>query len=254
MHTRNFTIYITVILLFYLFSGCTNETKVEIISKKEVSSAEREKSITPLPAPQRLRLLPADMSAEVPSDLESLSTASPEKMTTHKENPQMVNSEIKKDDGNSSVVSTGGFEKLELIWTTPTGWQEDTTKPMRIVSFKGAESSEWECYISVLMSQAGGVEANLKRWASQMGRGDIDSQAIIQLPDISILGKQCKMLDITGTYVDMQGTTHENYRLLGAVCPLENKTLFVKMTGPEKEVAIQKDNFIKLCNSIAPKN
>lgn len=254
MNFRNPMIYLNtfVILLVFLY-GCSNEEKVEIVQKREISSTEKEIPVIPLPASQRLRLLPTDAKNSGQLDTNSLAGAPPEQITTKKEAQETGNSGNRTDMGNSSLPA-GGFGKLELVWKTPEGWQEDTSKPMRIVSFNAGENSLWECYISVLMSQAGGVEANLKRWASQMGKRDIDAQAIEQLTDITILGKQCKLLDITGNYEDMQGTTHENYRLLGTVCSLENQTLFVKMTGPEKEVALQRDNFIKLCNSLAIKN
>ncbi|MGC8739681.1 MAG: hypothetical protein ACP5UA_13700 [Candidatus Hydrogenedens sp.] len=252
MNFRNMAIYSsTFVILFAFLYGCVNEEKIEIVQKRMVSSTE--KPIIPLPAPQRLRLLPTDLDNRGQLDTGSLSGISPEEITTKKEEQDTGNSGMKPDMRNTSLAE-GGFGKLELEWVTPAGWQEDTNKPMRVVSFNTGDNSTWECYISVLMSQAGGVEANLKRWANQMGKRDIDTQTIEQLTDVTILGKQCKLLDITGNYEDMQGITHENYRLLGAVCSLGNQTLFVKMIGPEKEVALQKDNFIKLCNSLTLKN
>lgn len=241
-----------VIVLFipiFILQSCLNETKIEVAPKKILSPADQKAPVIPLPTPQRLRLLPVDMPEQSNLESNALVTFSPEKVTSRVESEPLNH-----DKTTSPSTSAGGFEKLDLQWITPPDWLEDTTKPMRVVSFRGKDNSHWECYISVLISQAGGVEANFKRWASQMGKGDMDSQTISQLADINILGKQSKILDITGTYTDMQGTTHENYRLLGVVCPLENKTLFVKMTGPEKEVSLQKDNFVKLCNSLALKN
>jgi len=254
MNFRNHINFLSVFLILLVFLyGCSNEGKEEIIQKREISSTEKEIPVIPLPASQRLRLLPSDTENTGQPDTGSLSGPPPEQIPTKKEGQEIENSGNKMDMGTSSLPA-GGFGKLELEWKTPEGWQEDTTKPMRIVSFNAGENSAWECYISVLMSQAGGVEANLKRWANQMGKRDIDAQAIEQLSDITLLEKQCKLLDITGNYEDMQGITHENYRLLGTVCPLENQTLFVKMTGPEKEVTLQRDNFIKLCNSLTLKN
>jgi len=254
MYNRYLLFYLLISLVFYLLTGCSNEAKTEIAPKKEVSSEEKEKSIVPLPTPQRLRLLPVDMSAQDNSQTNSLVTSSPEGITTRKEDQQTNIPQTRQENISTSPPSAGGFGSLKLMWSVPEGWKEDTTKPMRIISFQGVDNSVWECYISVLISQAGGVEANLKRWAKQMGKRDLNAQDIEQLTDVVILGKQCKLLDITGNYEDMQGVTHENYRLLGAVCSLENQTLFVKMTGPEQEVALQRDNFIKLCNSLTLKN
>lgn len=245
MKFRNPIIYSSIFIVVFAFLyGCSNEENIEIIQKREISSSEKEKPVIPLPASQRLQLLPTDTEHPEQLDTGSLAGVSPEEITTKKEG---------KETGNSSLP-VGGFGKLELVWLTPEGWHEDTSKPMRIVTFNTGENSAWECYISVLISQAGGVEVNLKRWANQMGKKDLDAQSIEKLSDITILGKPCKLLDITGNYEDMQGNTHENYRLLGSVCSLENQTLFVKMTGPENEVALQRDNFIKLCNSLTLKN
>ncbi|GEM_PF-1108176 len=242
------------VILSCLFYSCSNGEKTEITQKGPLSLEEKGKTVTPLPAPQRLRLLPVDMENKTSSDTVSLSSVSPEKITPRKEEQQMPASATETDKKKPSAFPADGFGKLEIEWTTPENWYENTTKPMRVVSFNGGENSEWECYISVLLSQAGGIEANLKRWANQMGKKEIDAQDINQLPEVLMLGKQCKILDIAGDYTDMQGEIHKDYRLLGVICPLEEQTLFVKMTGPESDIALHKDNFIKLCNSIKLKN
>lgn len=253
MRMRYLSLSLGVFVVFYLVCGCVNEERTEIVQKKSVSPLESGGVVTPLPTSQRLGLLPVDVENRDESGIGAIKDVSSEASASEKEGQKAGSGENKMDMGSSSFTA-GGFGKLELEWVTPEGWCEDTSKPMRVVSFNGGEHSGWECYISVLMSQAGGIEANLKRWANQMGKQDMDTRALEQLVDITILGRQCKLLDITGTYEDMQGVRHENYRLLGAVCSLENQTLFVKMTGSEKEVALQRDNFIKLCNSLSLKN
>ncbi len=237
-----------VIVLIYGLYGCSNESKIEITQKREVSSIEKGKTITPLPASQRLRLLPSDLNTSSENINGQNILSSPETITTQKEDGKS------EPTGKDTVPSSiGGFDNLELKWTVPEGWNEDKNKPMRVVTFF-EKGSQWECYISVLLSQAGGIEANFKRWSNQMGKSGFNTQEIENLPEITILGKKCKLIDITGDYTDMQGTTHKNYRLLGAVCPLEEKTIFIKMTGPEEQVSAQKDKFIQLCNSIQLKN
>jgi len=241
-----------IIFLLCIYVGCSQPERVEIKTKREFTTPQSNNSVTPLPVPQRLRLVPL-----VPNDIDSVSNQSEESQLANPQSqiPQKVEEALDGNEGANTPNSVvGGFAQLNLIWQTPDGWQEDRGKPMRIVTFTGGEGSSWECYISVLTAQAGGVEANFNRWASQMGKTDIDVQFISQLPEINIMGKSCKVLDINGDYIDMQGNTFENYRLLGTVCPLENHTLFIKMTGTDQEIAQQKENFFKLCKSLSLAN
>lgn len=237
-----------IIFLLCIYEGCSQSERVEIKTKREFTTAQSNNPVIPLPAAQRLRLVPHDMDS-TSNQSEELQLTNPQSQISQVEEVSKENTGV-----NSSNPMVSGFAQLNLIWQTPEGWQEDKNKPMRVVTFTGGEGSSWECYISVLTSQAGGVEANFNRWASQMGKTDIDVQFISQLPEINIMGKSCKVLDIKGDYIDMQGNTFKNYRLLGTVCPLENHTLFIKMTGTDQEIAQQKENFFKLCKSLSLAN
>lgn len=245
-----------IVVIFTLFAllivfGCWNTKDTEIEPKREVSPQARETRVVPLPTAQRLRLIPEDTPDASEAGLTEVTSR--DEITEQGGNTEKKDSESVRNTSASMSPATGGFGNLGLAWTVPEGWKEDRTKPMRLVTFNDGNNRKWECYISVLMSQAGGVEANLRRWAIQMGHKDWDSQQVDTLLEITILGKPCKFLDITGTYIDMQGVTYENYRLLGVVCPLEDRTLFIKMTGPADEVAQQKEKFVQLCNSLTLK-
>lgn len=232
-----------------VYEGCSQPERIEIKTKRELSASQSNNPVIPLITSQRLRLVPSDVDS-TPNQGEELELTNPQQQSQ-----QEVENTSKENMGtNPSDSMVGGFAQLNLSWQTPEGWKEDKNKPMRLVTFTGGEGSNWECYISVLTSQAGGVDANFKRWASQMGKPDIDVQSFSQLSEITILGKPCKVLDISGDYVDMQGITLKGYHLLGTVCPLENHTLFIKMTGLEQEVTQQKENFLKLCKSLSLAN
>ncbi|GMV92949.1 MAG: hypothetical protein AMXMBFR82_27270 [Candidatus Hydrogenedentota bacterium] len=135
-------------------------------------------------------------------------------------------------------------------WTAPESWTQAPDKPMRIVTFTMGESGQTECYVTSLSGPAGGVEANVNRWQQQMGQAPLDGPALAELPTITILGKPSPMIEITGDFTDMDGQGGDAFALLGAICPLEGETLFVKMTGPASEVQANKDEFIAFCESL----
>ncbi len=197
-----------------------------------------------LTAPQRFSLLPIEQkNLDEPHSKILQTTNIPDSSETS------ITSE--KSKGNKQ---SGSFVDFNLVWNIPSGWSEAPKKPMRVVTFHGGEKSKWECYISVISSQAGGIKANLSRWAKQMGSKNPDDIDISKLPNITILGQKSPLIEINGTYTDMEGIEHPNYKLIGAICPLENSTVFIKMIGPEPEVSKEKENFIELCNSLRINN
>jgi len=121
---------------------------------------------------------------------------------------------------------------------------------MRIGNFTIEAHPEIECYMTVLQGAAGGVEANLNRWRGQMGRPELDAAAIAALPKVEMLATPSPLIEISGSYTTMTGKLYEHYMMMAVVCALPDKTLFVKMTGPEADVQAQKENFAAFCKSI----
>lgn len=144
--------------------------------------------------------------------------------------------------GNSSVGITS--------WAAPDGWTQAPDKPMRTVTFTMGDDGKTECYVTSLSGPAGGVEANINRWRQQMGQAPLDGTALAELPTITILGKPSPMIKIKGDFTGMSGEGGSSYELLGAICPLDSETIFVKMTGPASEVDANKDKFIAFCESL----
>jgi hypothetical protein len=155
-------------------------------------------------------------------------------------------------DLNVTAPSPGMRDDTSLVqnWTAPETWTQAPEKPMRIVTFTMGESGKSECYVTSLSGPAGGVEANVNRWQQQMGQPPLDGPALAELPTVTILGKPSPMIAITGDFTDMDGQGGEAFALLGAICPLDAETLFVKMTGPASEVQANKDAFVAFCESL----
>jgi hypothetical protein len=138
-------------------------------------------------------------------------------------------------------------------WTVPEGWTEAAPTSMRVANLKLAADPNAECYAALLQGVGGGVDANINRWRNQLGQPELKPEEIAALPKIEVLGKQCPLVEVSGNYTDMSGKAHPDSSLLGAVCVLENQSLFIKMTGPAAVVGKEKDHFTAFCKSLKPR-
>ena len=137
-----------------------------------------------------------------------------------------------------------------LAYTTPSGWTPEPPRGMREVSFRMESAPEVECYVSVLKGAAGGMEMNLNRWRSQIGQPPLTGAEISTLPKAKLMGSEVPLLDLRGAYQGMEDQAKPGYALLGIMTEWNNRMVFVKMTGPEAQVAAQKDAFLALCESL----
>jgi hypothetical protein len=139
---------------------------------------------------------------------------------------------------------------LPFTWTAPEGWQQAPERPMRVVTFTTGPNREAECYVTILGQGGGGVEANINRWRMQMGQEPLSEERIAALPEIAVLGRPSKWVEIRGTFTSRSGEPLENAVMLGLVCAVEEFSVFVKMTGPADVVGPQRDNFLAFCQSL----
>jgi hypothetical protein len=121
---------------------------------------------------------------------------------------------------------------------------------MRLVTFLVGPKQESECYVTILPSDAGGVAANLNRWRNQMGQPVLDDAAIAALPRAKMLETDVAVMEAAGDFVDMQQKQHAGYLLLAVVCPQKDRTVFVKMVGPEAEVRAERERFAAFLGSL----
>src|SRR5512134_3885859 len=121
---------------------------------------------------------------------------------------------------------------------------------MRIVTFAPRGATGTECYITVLGGSGGGVEPNLNRWREQMGQAPLDAKALAALETIQVLGRDAKLIEVSGNYTDMQGNQVESAGLLGVVCSIDGALLTVKMTGPRDIIEKERDRFLAFCRSL----
>jgi hypothetical protein len=99
--------------------------------------------------------------------------------------------------------------------------------------------------------QGGSVDANLQRWL-----GQFDGEPEKSTEEIAAGDKKITLLHAKGTYQvgAMFGPKipTAGYALLGAVVPGNDANIFVKLTGPQDEVAAIKDKLVALLKSPFP--
>ena len=98
---------------------------------------------------------------------------------------------------------------------------------------------------------AGGIEANLKRWAGQFTGGAETKTEKKKVNDREIIyftGKGTFQDSVGGPF---SGKTVErpNHTMLAAILPSEKGPVFLKMTGPNDSVAAAKDAFVAFAES-----
>lgn len=143
----------------------------------------------------------------------------------------------------SSAAAKPKTDEKEVAWDAPSSWQSmPNPTSMRKATYKIGEDTEL-----TVSTAAGGVDANVKRWADQFG------EASPKTDKRTVNGLDVTVVEIKGPYQGMGGPKKEGYMLLGAVVDGGKVLTFFKMTGPEKVVTGARPDFEKLVSSLRPK-
>ncbi|MBF0489026.1 MAG: hypothetical protein HQL15_00225 [Candidatus Omnitrophica bacterium] len=146
-------------------------------------------------------------------------------------------------------------KNISYGWTVPEGWKEEAGQGMRLATFHlTSDEKAIDSSIVSLAGVAGGLEANLKRWMGQIGlessatdlTGLINAASSIKIKG----GQEGKVFDFTT--IQLQGKPTDKSMIV-VMLPMNNATLFVKVTGTLETVKKNKDDFFKLVQSIEPK-
>ena len=147
--------------------------------------------------------------------------------------------------------------QVPITWDLPSGWQvRPTNAPpmggMKILgSFLVANNPEAACSIVIMQGTGGGLEANVNRWRGQLGATPLTPAEIDALPKRALLGTPAYVVEAEGSFGGMAGTERKpGFKLLGAICPIHDLTLFVKLTGPAALVNAEHVHFDQLCDSL----
>jgi hypothetical protein len=99
----------------------------------------------------------------------------------------------------------------------------------------------------VLGGDGGGLAANVARWCSQVGREPPPGPAeLAALPRLEVLGVAAPLVDLTG-----DGARRG---MLALYCPLEGRSVFLKIEGPSDRVRAAREDFVAFCLSLAPRD
>lgn len=143
-------------------------------------------------------------------------------------------------------------------WTTPTGWKDEGSRPMRAATYDIApapgDKDAPECAVYFFgPGQGGSVEANIERWKNQMLANGKPAAAKIETRMIH--GLKVTLIDSSGDYTGMGGpmskspSNQPGYRLLGAIVEAPGGNLFIKFTGPSKTIAANYQKFMQMIDS-----
>jgi len=140
-----------------------------------------------------------------------------------------------------------------VAWTTPPGWTEMPTTQMRVANFRPAGDPKAECYLTLLGGDAGGLAANVNRWRAQLALPALDAAGIDALPKVQFLGQDASLLEANGTWTGMNGMeSNPGWGLTGLLLVDPNGSAFLKMTGPAKVLADEREHFLELAKSFRP--
>ena len=131
------------------------------------------------------------------------------------------------DAKNEAQQERPDFRSL-LTWTVPDGWSENTTPDpmgMRLLDLRFGPNKEGECYISLMPGSAGGLEANVNRWRSQMGQPAYTPDELSKLPKKPFFNREATFVAFDGDFKGFGADTAKTgYRMLGLIHSTEQAT------------------------------
>jgi hypothetical protein len=140
----------------------------------------------------------------------------------------------------------------EAAWTVPGGWTVRPAEGMRRATFVFEEAGQpYECALTSLAGEAGGVPANVIRWAGQIGlavpqeklRAFVDA-----LPERkTAAGHPLWIADLTA--LD-DGRAPDAPQMIAAIVRRPADTLFLKLTAPKPVIESRRAAFEALAASL----
>jgi len=131
-----------------------------------------------------------------------------------------------------------------IHWTVPNHWEVRPASSMRIGSFltHGQNKQPIDISIVSLAGTAGGLTANINRWAGQLGLSPLSKT------ELATVTTTQKINSHTVTIVEL---TNNTTRLLTAIIPHKDTQYFIKVTGDNTAVKQEKRHFLNFVESIS---
>ena len=155
---------------------------------------------------------------------------------------------------NSSPEDQVALES-KFTWVVPNGWQEEAGDQLRLATFHLLDDTNAiDCSIVSLDGQAGGVEANLRRWMGQIHLSPTDAATLQFINSATAIKTdahlQGKLYDFSQL---QQGAEETNKSMLVAMIPTNSSTLFIKLSGTIATIKQHKSSFLNLVSSVNEK-
>jgi len=171
--------------------------------------------------------------------------------------PKPDDTKPKDDKPKEEVAPSGETQKLALGERTvlvPAAWKKgEPLNRMRAAQFVVAKSGDdKEDAELTVFTLGGGLDANLKRWAGQMG-GDKSEKSRRTVKTAG--GDEATLVEYEGPYAAMNpttgapGTPQEGYKMLAAYITAGGKEYQFKLTGLAATVNSAKAGFEKMVES-----
>lgn len=140
----------------------------------------------------------------------------------------------------------------DVEWTAPKGWTAMPGQGMRRATFViRDDAGEYECSLISLAGEAGGLAANIHRWAGQIGLGlapDALRAFIDSIPQRSTsAGTPLWIVDFTEAAADR--ADGEPW-MLAAIVRRPADTLFLRLTAPRPVIEAHREAFVQLAASL----
>jgi len=160
----------------------------------------------------------------------------------HGASPDHQHDVAETDQGTAGTGDDQRFTANGFRFAMPEGWSDAGPRTMRTLNFGVGKESE--CYLVVLGGDGGGLAANLNRWQGQMGLDPLSEGELAALPLVPMLGEEAPFLIAHGDYAGMGDATGLDHTMLGIALIRPQNAVFLKMTGPEDEVAANREAFL----------
>lgn len=158
--------------------------------------------------------------------------------------------------GAAAATSPDAPPATSLRWDSPEGWTEERGTGMRLASFTvGSGGQTGLCTLVELGGDAGGLDANIRRWIKQLDLavpGPEAWEAFIQQqsPLTTAGGLSGMIVDLT----TLGSPAADRPSMMAAMFSGSGSTVFVKLTGPVALLRGEQERFAALCRSLRREN
>lgn len=150
--------------------------------------------------------------------------------------------------GELAAGGGAGLQEFDgMKFMVPEDWKQLELSAMQkgIIAAKFGIPTAGESISLTLSTSGGSLEDNLQRWEGQFSGGP----AMIR-EAFSADGKEATLVRLQGQFSPGFGRPDEDgWGMLGVVIPLGSFNYYIKLTGPQEEVAKAEEQFLEFCRS-----